>query len=99
VVCRARGARLPLFRRSQFHAGPALILHSYSTLFVCLLLLIPSHQTSQKHTPQHRYPHPCGVRSKRASHMDIAPYVIVIYVGLALLFSALVLWLALRFMR
>ena len=25
VVCHARGARLPLFRRSQFHAGAALI--------------------------------------------------------------------------
>jgi hypothetical protein len=24
VVCRARGARRPLFRRSQFHAGAAL---------------------------------------------------------------------------
>jgi hypothetical protein len=25
VVCHARGARLPLFRRSQFHASAALI--------------------------------------------------------------------------
>jgi hypothetical protein len=28
VVCRARGARLPLFRRSQFHASAALISRS-----------------------------------------------------------------------